>query len=413
MERGGARDVASGAGPWFRRPLAVAVAISLLHGLNDSYTAFLPPLLPRIMDRLGLSITLAATLMMTLSLAASLAQPLLGHLADRRGRRALVVVGPIVSAVFLSMIGLAPGFAALVVLLAIGGLGSAAFHPPGASIAVRAQEGRGSGMRHAVFSFGGAMGYAVGPLAAVGLVAAVGLGGMWIAMIPTVVAALVLAPILPSAPRADGDAAPPPSIRKVAALLGGPLGLVFGISAASAFVQRLFLTMDPIVVAAAGGSETSGAVILTAYLIGQAAGTLLGGFLADRVDRRRLLATLAIASAPAHAAAFLLPGGGIASLSVAALAGMINQAILPAVVVIALELAPRSSAMAGGIVMGLAWATGSVGVLGAGALGDLFGPQMAALAVTPVVLVGAWLALRPALKRHGRPPVPEGEGVEV
>lgn len=391
----------------------MAVAVSLLHGLNDSYTAFLPPLLPRIMDRLGLSITLAATLMMTLSLAASLAQPLLGHLADRRGRRALVVLGPIASAVFLSMIGLAPSFGLLLVLLAVGGLGSAAFHPPGAAIAVRAQEGRGSGMRHAVFSFGGAMGYAVGPLAAVGLVAAVGLGGMWIAMIPTIVAALVLAPVLPRTVPPDREAAPPPSLRKVAGLLAGPLGLVFGISAASAFVQRLFLTMEPIVVAAVGGSETSGAVILTAYLLGQAAGTLLGGFLADRVDRRRLLATLAIISAPAHAAAFLLPDGGIASLSMAALAGMINQAILPAVVVIALEIAPRSSALAGGIVMGLAWATGSVGVLGAGALGDLIGPQMAALYLTPVVLIGAWLALRPALDRHGRPPAPAEAGVEV
>lgn len=382
----------------------MAVAISLLHGLNDSYTAFLPPLLPRIMARMGLSITLAATLMMTLSLASSLAQPLLGHLADRRGRRALVVLGPVVSAVFLSMIGLAPSFAVLLLLLAVGGLGSAAFHPPGASIAVRAGEGRGSGMRHAVFSFGGAMGFAVGPLVAVALVATVGFGGMWVAMLPTVVLALALGPILPRGVETGGEAGPPPSLRKVAGLLRGPLGLVFGISAASAFVQRLFLTLDPIVVAEAGGSETTGAIILSAYLGGQAVGTLLGGFLTDRIDRRRLLAVLAAVSAPAHVVAFLLPDGGVASLSAAALAGMINQAILPAVVVIAFELAPRSTALAGGIVMGLAWATGSVGVLGAGALGDLVGPQTAAVAVSPIVLIGTWLALRPPLARHRRPP---------
>lgn len=385
----------------------MAVSISLLHGLNDSYTAFLPPLLPRVMDRLGLSITLAATLMMTLSLAASLAQPLLGHLADRGARRALVVIGPIASAVFLSMIGLAPTFAALLALLALGGLGSAAFHPPGASIAVRAQEGKGSGMRHAVFSFGGAMGYAVGPLAAVGLVATVGFEGMWVAMIPTVVLALALAPVLPRTTH-TAEAASPPSIRDVTRLLAGPLGLVFGISAASAFVQRLFLTMEPIVVADAGGSETLGAVILSAYLIGQAGGTLAGGFLADRVDRRRLLAALAAISAPAHMAAFLLPDGGALSLGVAAFAGLVNQAILPAVVVIALELAPRSAALAGGIVMGLAWATGSVGVLGAGAVGDALGPQAAAVLLSPLVLVGAWLALRPAMDRHRRPPTPDG-----
>lgn len=389
-----------------RHPLAIAAAISALHGFNDAYTAFLPPLLPRIMDKLGLSITLAAILMMTLSLAASLAQPALGHLADRWGRRLLVVGGPILSAVFLSLIGRAPSFSMLLLLLAIGGLGSAAFHPPGASMAVRAESGRGSGVRHAVFSFGGAAGYALGPLVAVGLVARSGLEGMWIAMVPTVILAVAVYGVLP---RGSGRAAgtPPPSPRAVMRLLRGPLGLVFGISAASAFVQRLFLTMEPIVVATAGGSERTGAVVLTAYLAGQAAGTLVGGFLADRVDRRRLLAVLCALSVPTHVLAFLLPDGGVASLAVAATAGLVNQAILPPVVVIALELAPGSAAMSSGVVMGLAWAVGSIGVLGAGVLGDVVGPAPAAVSLTPLVLSGAWLATRPSLGAHRRPPEPE------
>lgn len=385
-----------------RHPLVVATALSLLHGVNDSYTAFLPPLLPRIMEKLDLSITLAATLMMTLSLAASLAQPVLGHLADRHGRRLLVVLGPVLSGVFLSLIGLAPSFGALLALLVIGGLGSAAFHPPGASIAVRAQEGKGSGMRHAVFSFGGAVGYAIGPLAAVGLVAWVGLEGMAVAMIPALVLAVALYPVLPAGTdRSTGT--PPPSMRRFVRLLAGPVGLVFGISAASAFVQRLFLTMEPIVIAAAGGSETTGAVVLSAYLAGQVVGTLAGGYLADRVDRRRLLATLAALSLPAHAAAFLVVGGGAATLACAAAAGMVNQAILPPVIVIALEVAPENAALGSGVVMGLAWATGSIGVLGAGILGDAIGAQSAAVALTPAIALASWLALRPSLRRHSRP----------
>ncbi|HUP20909.1 MAG TPA: MFS transporter, partial [Gemmatimonadota bacterium] len=327
-------------------------------------------------------------------------------LADRWGRRLLVVGGPILSAVFLSLIGRAPSFGTLLLLLAIGGLGSAAFHPPGASLAVRAESGRGSGVRHAVFSFGGAAGYAVGPLVAVGLVAHSGLEGMWIAMVPTVVLAVALYWVLP---RGSGRAAgaPPPSPRVVARLLRGPLGLVFGISAASAFVQRLFLTLEPIIVASAGGSERTGAVVLTAYLVGQAAGTLVGGVLADRVDRRHLLTALCALSVPTHALAFLLPDGGTASLAAAAAAGLVNQAILPPVVVIALELAPGSAAMSSGVVMGLAWAAGSIGVLGAGALGDLVGPVPAAVSLSPLVLLGAWLATRPALRIHGRPPEPQ------
>lgn len=400
---GSVAPIDAGPGGPVRHPLAVAAAVAALHGLNDAYTAFLPPLLPRMMDKMGLSITLAATLMLTLSLASSLTQPLLGHLADRRGRRLMVVGGPILSAVFLSLMGLAPTFAVLIALLAIGGLGSAAFHPTGASMAVRAHAGRGSGVRHAVFSFGGAAGYAIGPLLVVALVARRGLEGIWVAMLPTLILAVALYFVLPDGTGRSAGSPAPPS-RGVLRLLRGPLGLVFAISVASAFVQRLFLTLEPIIVATAGGSERTGAVVLTAYLVGQAVGTLAGGVLADRMDRRRLLAALCALSVPLHVLAYLLPPGSAASLVAAAAAGFVNQAILPPVVVIALELTPGSAALSSGLVMGLAWAAGSVGVLGAGVVADLAGPLPAAVALTPLGLVGAWLALRPALDAHRRPP---------
>ena len=391
-----------------RGPLAVALAVAALHGLNDAYTAFLPPLLPRIMGELDLSITLAAGLMTALSLGSSLAQPLMGRLADRRGRRALVVLGPVTTGVLLSLMGLAPGFWWLVGLLVVGGLGSAAFHPPGASLAARVAEGGRSGMRHAVFSFGGATGYALGPLVAVWLVSRVGLDGMWVAMAPVVVLAAVLWFVLPPG-ASDRVVAPPPSFWEIARFLRGPLGLIFGISATSAFLQRLFLTLQPIVMAAAGESETRGAVVLSVYLAGQASGTLLGGFLADRIDRRLLLAVLTAVSCPLHVALFLMPGGEPLALAVAVLAGASNMAILPAIVVIALELAPSFGSTSSGIVMGLAWAAGSVAVLGAGAVADWLGPQTAAILLSPLVLLGSWLALRPSLRRHGRPLMVEVE----
>lgn len=378
----------------------MAVVVATLHGLNDAYSAFLHPLLPRIMAKLDLSIALAATLTTTLALAASLAQPLLGHLADRGGQRLLVVLGPLVTAVFLSSIGLAPNLVVLLVLLALGGLGSAAFHPPGAAMAVRAGSGERSGARHAVFSFGGALGYALGPLVAVAVVQRTGLEGLWMAMLPMLVLTLLAHGLLPpQGPRAHESA---PSARRIAGLLGGPLGLVFAISALCAFLQRLFLTLDPIVVAGAGGTEARGAITLSAYLGGQAVGTLGGGFLADRIDRRHLLAGLTLLALPAHLLVFLYPVGG-AALAFAALAGCLNQATLPALVVMAVEIAPRNAGVATGIVMGLAWAAGSIGVLGAGALGDVVGPQTAALATVPIVLVGTALALHPRLRAHGRP----------
>jgi len=119
----------------------LAGLVALAHGVNDAYAAFLSPLLPRIMDKLGLSIALAATLAMTLSLAASILQPLMGYLSDRYGRRAFVVLGPLLSAAFLPLMGVAPTFWILVAFLTLGGLGSAVFHPPAASMAARVSDG--------------------------------------------------------------------------------------------------------------------------------------------------------------------------------------------------------------------------------------------------------------------------------
>lgn len=385
-----------------RRVLAVALTIAILHGVNDAYTAFLPPLLPRLMRSFELSIGMAAVLTTVLGVSASMAQPLLGHVADRRGRRLMIVLGPVASGVFLSSIGLAPGFAVLVALLVLGGFGSAAFHPPAVAVAARVTEGKGSGMRHAIFSFGGTLGFALGPLVAVALVARVGLAGLWVAAIPVLVVAAAAWRVLPAdVPAHDRPPSGWADVRRTFA--SRPLALLFGISAASMFLQRLFMTLEPIVMAEAGGSEAAGAVALSVYLVASAAGTLFGGKLADRLDRQRLVAAVTGVSVPLHLLAFALPAGSPAALVATAGAGVCNMAVLPAIVVMAQELAPERAALNSGVVMGLAWAAGSLAVLGAGFLGDAIGAREAALATVPVGLVATALALGPSLRRHGRP----------
>jgi predicted MFS family arabinose efflux permease len=211
-------------------------------------------------------------------------------------------------------------------------------------------------------------------------------------MLPIMVIAAVAWPVLPTG-RVDRSVAAPPAPMAVFRLLRGPLGLIFGISAIAAFLQRVFLTMQPILVNQAGGSETLGAVSLSVYLGGQACGTLASGALTDRMDRRTLLIALSLLSVPAHLAAFSLPAHTAWALIATAIAGSLNMALLPPIVVMAQELVPSGAAFSSGIVMGLAWAAGSIGVLGTGVLGDLAGAWPAAMASVPVMLVATCLAL--------------------
>jgi FSR family fosmidomycin resistance protein-like MFS transporter len=351
------------------------------------------------MDRLGLSIALAALLTTTLAISSSLLQPLMGFLSDRWGRRGFVILGPVVSGVFLSLIGAAPSLTVLIVILAVGGLGSAVFHPPGASMAVRVEAGGSRGLRYSLFSFGGSAGFAVGPLVAVMWVTSFGLERLWLAMIPVLLLAPVLLVLLPSTPAASAAAAPP-SPSELVRLFAGPLGLVFGISVACTFVQRVFLTMEPIAADAAGAPEAVGALALSAFLAGQAGGSLLGGWLTDRMPRGRLLALLTVSALPAYVAALAARPGSATSLVAAVLAGCTSMAVLPPVVVTAQEQMPAGAAVGSGIAMGLAWAVGSAGVLLTGVLGDAIGARSAALASTPVILVATLLAMHPALRRE-------------
>lgn len=376
----------------------IAVTIALAHAVNDAYASIVPPLLPRLMDSLGISIAMAAGLGAAFSIATALPQPFFGYLGDRFGRRTLVVGGMLASAVFVSVIGFASSYWVLLVLLVLGGLGGAAFHPPGASYAVRVTAGKGGGARYSVFSFGGAAGYSVGPLVAVGLVAWGGMERLWVAMLP----AILLAPFfffgLPGGRSEARDHAPAPRPSAILRQLAGPLGIVFGISSAMTFVQRAFLTMEPIIVAEMGGSEALGAVALSVYLGAQAFGTVAGGLLSDRMDRPRLLFVLCALALPAHLLAVWLGPWNASGFVAIGAAGFFGMSTLPPIVVMAQEMIPRAPGASSGIVMGLAWTVGSVGVMGAGAVADLAGPHAAALMSMPVAGLAALLALHPWLK---------------
>ena len=106
------------------------LTISSGHAIHDTYTAFLPPLLPALIQKFTLSKTDAGLLTFFIQ-TPSLLQPVIGHLADRRNLRILVILAPAVSATVMSLLGIAPNFASLAVLLTIAGLSSASFHAIG------------------------------------------------------------------------------------------------------------------------------------------------------------------------------------------------------------------------------------------------------------------------------------------
>src|SRR5918999_5080317 len=91
---------------WRLHPTVLLMASA--HMMVDGYGNILAPLLPLIIARMDLSLAAAGTMTMLFQLSSSVAQVGFGHLADRWRPRLLVMAGPVVSVVVLSLIGIAP-----------------------------------------------------------------------------------------------------------------------------------------------------------------------------------------------------------------------------------------------------------------------------------------------------------------
>lgn len=354
------------------------------HLLNDGYSSFFAPLLPLLIVRLDLSLTLAGALGTVLILINSLAQPGLGHLLDRTRRPFLVVLGPFLTIIAMSLIGRAGSFEALVAVLVVAGIGTALFHPAAASL-VAAGGGAKRGLVMAFFSSGGTLGNAVVPLLIVTYVGAVGMERTPWLILPGLLAlaavAVILRRLLPGLP-----AMAPPARGRIR--IPRPLVLLWTVIVLRSMVATSFTNFLAVIVTGRGGSSFMGGAALSAFLFCGAAGGFLAGNLSDRLGRRIILAVTLAATTPLLL--LFLHGPTAISLPAVAAAGMFLLSSTPVGVVAAQELLPGQVGLVSGLVMGLAWGVGGLILTPVGWLADRFGLSavMGVVAFLPVLAAG-------------------------
>src|SRR5436309_9750262 len=193
------------------RPNTKLIALlSVGHFVVDLNQGCLPAMLPFLKSAHQLSYAAVATIVLAANVAGSIVQPLFGYFADRTARRWMLPASVLVTGVGFSLMGLAPGYGALLALVVVMGLGVAAYHPEAYKTATSmAGERRATALSW--FSLGGNVGVALGPPVITALVAVLGLAGSLGMLAPTLVAAALLLAALPAlsptaAPRATAAA---------------------------------------------------------------------------------------------------------------------------------------------------------------------------------------------------------------
>ena len=376
-----------------RRAMAV---LSTGHMFTDIAQGSIPALLPFLIARDHLSYAAASALVLAATISSSVIQPLFGHVSDRLSLAWLMPLGPALGGLGVALAGLAPSYALTFAAVVVSGLGVAAFHPEGSRFANYVSGARrASGM--SLFSVGGNVGFALGPVLVTPLLLAFGLHGTVFVMIPTCLAAAALLHELPRLKRFRSDLVGGRVQQGEHHEAWGPFVLLAGVIALRSFVYFGMVTFIPLYyVNVLHTSKALGNAALTAMLLGGAAGTLMGGPLADRFGRRTVLVGSMILIPPL-VVGFLF-SGPVLALVFAALAGAVTIATFAVTIVMGQEYLPGRLGVAAGVTIGLSIGLGGVGAPLLGVLADSAG--LRAVFETVAVLPLGALALTLALPRQ-------------
>lgn len=334
------------------------------------------------------------------TISGSLTQPFFGHIADRLGGRRMVIGG---LAWFggLYLLGLwLPGWAT-VVLVIVASLGGSAFHPAGFTEVLQSKAALHSGKVNSagsLFLVAGMAGFFLGPLAAGALLGAWGVRGM--SILPAFVLLLAVLSLWffrsPGPTEVQGeekDTSQSSHATGVSAPVKNfvwPVLLMVGfINAMQGWSQQNMFVFLPKYLADLGQPAAIYGFLSALFAGFFAIGSLSGGYLADRIGRRRvILVGVILASIPF----FLIGRVGLSPwvFALVPLAGLFSGAPYGVTVVLTQDVIPGGRAAASGWALGFTFTVGALGVIVSGLFADRFGLQ-------PIFALNAILCLSAAV----------------
>jgi FSR family fosmidomycin resistance protein-like MFS transporter len=383
--------------------MAVLVALSLSHLINDTVQSLVPSVYPILKDSFHLDFGQIGLITLAFQLTASFLQPVVGFVTDKKPSPYSLAVGMAFSLCGLILLSRAPNFGTILVSAALIGIGSSVFHPEASRIARAASGGR-FGFAQSLFQVGGYSGSAIGPLLAAFIVVPQGQHAIaWfsaIAFVGIVVLAAVghwysghLAARRGTKPKMGAVSTLP---RKTVAwtivilLLLIFSKFVYMASLSSYFTFYLIQKFDV--------SVQTAQIFLFAFLGATAVGTFFGGPIGDRFGRRAVIWGSILGVLPLTLA---MPYLNLALTGISAvLIGLVLSSAFPAIIVFAQELLPGRIGTVTGLFFGFAFGMGGFGAAVLGALADMtsIATVYKVTAFLPLIGLLAWYL--PRLEAH-------------
>ena len=344
------------------------LALSFTHFLHDIYSSFLAPLLPLLIKKLSMSLSEAGFLSTVMQIPALL-NPYIGKIADRVSVRLFIVLAPGLTGASMSLIGIAPNYAVLLILLLVAGISVSLFHVP-APVMVSRVSGAKMGRGMSYFMTGGELARTLGPLAAVGAVSVFGLEGFYPVMIVGLAASVWLflkfrdVSITIENPEDT-------SIRKTWREMRFILFPLAGILVARGFMHASMAAFLPTFIKEETGNLWLGGTALTLFEFSGVVGVMSAGSLSDHFGRRKVL-LVSLLAAPFMLFLFVWLRNWLRFIALL-FTGLSILSTTPVMLALVQEHAKGSPSAANGFFMMISFLARSAIVVVVGFLGDLVG----------------------------------------
>lgn len=299
--------------PSARQDLEAISLIGFAHGVSHFFHLLLPPLFPWLMAEFDLGFTGIGATMTVFFVVSGIGQAFAGFLVDRLGAARVLLAGVVCFLLAALLLTVADGYAMLMAVAALAGLGNSVFHPADFTVLNRHVSQPRLAHAFAMHGLSGNIGWALAPIFLTAMASAA--GWRFAALGAATIAALALALLfwrrstLADPPDYHVENKHGPAVSAFAFLRSSAVWMCFAffflITTAFGAIQN-FAT--PILQNLYELSLTAAAASLSAYLFGGAAGILAGGFLARQGAHDRLIA---IALGTAALFALLLASGSI------------------------------------------------------------------------------------------------------
>lgn len=364
--------------------------IFLGHMWVDASQGILPIALVKLKDVFALTYLQVGIVTSVLNFTSSMIQPVAGYIADRFRLGWFIPYGIIWTALSMGLLGWAPNYLVLLIVVGLAGLGTAAFHPR-AMMTVSLLSGTRRGLGTAIFSTGGNLGFAIGPMLGSYLVLGLGLRATAGLILPGLIIAFTILFYRGNIMERDVAKSSPSPLDQGERLIPWlPLVLLCFIVALRAWVYMTTTTYLPLFLEGEGLELGNASLLLTVFLAGGAVAGLYGGHLSDRFGRRSVI-IVSMLLYPVFASLVMISKGPWLWL-LTAVSGASLLASFSVTVVLAQELLPRNLGLASGLILGLGFGTGGLGVAISGWIADQVGLHQTFWIIALVPLLAALLA---------------------